>query len=79
MRGFLPANLFFKRYLVLKLFDAYQLRKKICPHWPQSKNFCKGLFFRYLAAYHMKGFLKVIFQQKVMVTSTTLKIFFTMG
>ena len=29
MRGFLPANLFYKRCLVLKLFDAYQLRKKI--------------------------------------------------
>ena len=39
----------------------------------------RGCFFRYLAAYHMKGFLKVIFQQKVMVTSTTLKIFFAVG
>ena len=29
MRGLLPANLFFKRCLVLKLFDAYQMRKKI--------------------------------------------------
>ena len=79
MRGFLPANLFFKRCLVLKLFDAYQLRKEICPCWPQSENFTGGCFLRHLAAYHLKGFLQVAFQQKVIVTSTTSKILLAGG
>ena len=43
------------------------------------KIFTGGCFLRHLAAYHLKGFLQVAFQQKVMVTSTTLKILLAGG
>ena len=43
------------------------------------KIFTGGCFLRHLSAYHLKGFLQVAFQQKVMVTSTTSKILLAGG
>ena len=49
MRGFLPANLFFKMCLVLRVFDAYQMRKKIffllgLPFTPPYLRIYEGIF-----------------------------------
>ena len=66
-RGGISAKLFFKRCLVLRAFDAYQMRMKIF--------FLLGLPFTppYLRIY--ESILQVVFRQEVMVTSITLKIF----
>jgi hypothetical protein len=71
MRGFLPANLFFKMCLVLRVFDAYQMRKKYFSYW--------GCLLPLLIYGYMRIFFKVAFRQEVMVTSTTSKIFFAVG
>ena len=66
-RGGISAKLYFKRCLVLRAFDAYQMRMKIF--------FLLGLPFTppYLRIY--ESILQVVFRQEVMVTSITLKIF----
>ena len=68
MKGFFLSNLFFKRCLVLSLFDAYQLRKKIF--------FLLGLPFTppYLRIYE-----EIFHRTKVMAISVTLKIFLSEG
>ena len=75
MRGFFLSKKFSKWCLVLSLFDAYQLRKKIffllgLPFTPPYLRIYEGIFF---------GRLKGTFRQKVMTTSVTLKLFLSEG
>ena len=82
MRGFLPANLFFKMCLVLRVFDAYQMRKKIffllgLPFTPPYLRIYEGVFASHFSAGGdgHKHHLKNIFCGGLTLTPSNVRIY----